>query len=380
MKVCAAAAAEFAREFGGVPEGVWCAPGRVNLIGEHVDYAGGLCLPLALPQVTAAAVRRRDDGTVRLVSEGFAGASFGLLQPPKGRTGGWAAYVAGVIHTLDPPGFAGVDVAIASDVPVGAGLSSSAALEAAVALALAELYGLPVDDAGRAALAAACTRAENDCVGAPTGGMDQQVALRGRAGRALLLDCATGAVEHIPIDLESHGLALLVVDTDAPHRLVDGPYGQRRRDVEEAARRLGVTSLREVDTVAALDALTDPVLRRRAGHVVTEIARVRAAVAALRDDAPDRLGPLLDAAHRSLRDDFEVSSVELDSAVDAARAAGALGARMVGGGFGGSAIALCRATDVAAVAEAVTAAARERDLPRPKFLRAVAAAGARRCS
>ncbi|WP_342659702.1 Galactokinase [Rhodococcus ruber] len=378
MSVAAAAAAGFAEAFGGAPEGVWCAPGRVNLIGEHVDYAGGLCLPLALPQVTAAAVRRRDDGAVRLVSEGFAGVSFGRLGQPEGHTGGWAAYVVGVIGALDPPGFAGADIAIASDVPVGAGLSSSAALEAAVALALAELSGLPVDDPGRAVLAAACTRAENDSVGAPTGGMDQQIALRGRAGHALLLDCATGEVEHLPIDLESHGLALLVVDTDAPHRLVDGQYGQRRRDVEEATRRLG--SLRDVGTVAALGALTDPVLRRRAGHVVTEIARVRAAVAALRDDAPQRLGPLLDAAHRSLRDDFEVSSVELDTAVDAARAAGALGARMVGGGFGGSAIALCRATDVDAVAEAVTVAARERDLPRPKFLRATASAGARRCA
>ncbi|EME57308.1 galactokinase [Rhodococcus ruber BKS 20-38] len=378
MTVAAAAAAGFARAFGAAPEGVWCAPGRVNLIGEHVDYAGGLCLPLALSQVTAAAVRRRDDGTLRLVSDGFGGVSFGRLGQPEGHTGGWGAYVVGLIGALDPPGFAGADIAIASDVPIGAGLSSSAALEAAVALALAELFGLPVDDPGRAALAAACMRAENDYVGVPTGGMDQQIALRGRAGHALLLDCATGVVEHVPIDLESHGLALLVVDTDAPHRLVDGQYGQRRRDVEEATRRLG--SLREVGTVAALGALTDPVLRRRAGHVVTEIARVRAAVAALRDDAPERLGPILDAAHRSLRDDFEVSSVELDSAVDAARAAGALGARMVGGGFGGSAIALCRATDVDAVAEAVTVAARERELPRPKFLRATASAGARRCA
>ncbi|MGX6508789.1 galactokinase [Rhodococcus sp. SJ-2] len=369
--VCDEASRTFATEFGGGPDGIWCAPGRVNLIGEHVDYAGGLCLPMAIPQVTAAAVRRRTDGRLRLYSPGF-----GVVDVEQGdRVDGWGAYIAGVIRSLDPPGFRGADIAIASEVPVGAGLSSSAALEGAVALALADMCGLPVDDDGRDVLARACVRAENDYVGAPTGGMDQQIALRGRAGHALLLDCTDGHVEHIPVDTAAAGLTVLVVDTGTGHRLVDGQYGSRRAAVEEAAGLLG-RPLREVESVSALD---DAMLQRRARHVVTEIARVRTAADALRSGRVRDLGPLFDASHRSLRDDFEVSCAELDSAVDAATAAGALGARMVGGGFGGSAIALCENNDVQRIQMSVTAAAAARDFPSPVFLRATPSDGARRC-
>lgn len=377
MTACDDAAQAFAATFGGEPDGVWCAPGRVNLIGEHVDYAGGLCLPIALPHVTAAAVRRRTDGRVRLFSVGFDRVDTDLeaLRGPN-RTGGWAAYVAGVVWALNPPGCEGVDIAIASNVPVGAGLSSSAALESAVALASADLYGLPVDEQGRAALARACVVAENDYVGAPTGGMDQQIALRGRAGHALLLDCADGSVEHIPFDAGAHGLTVLVVDTGTGHRLVDGRYGERRRAVEEATRRLGLSTLRDADSAASLD---DPVLHRRARHVITEIARVREAADALRKNRVRALGPLLDASHRSLRDDFEVSCLELDTAVEAAVAAGALGARMVGGGFGGSAIALCETSRIAEIEAGVADAAARRGLPTPTFLQAVPSRGARRC-
>ena len=376
MTVCDDAARAFTESFGGEPDGVWCAPGRVNIIGEHVDYAGGLCLPIALPQITAAAVRRRTDGRVRMVSAGFDRVEIDLA-PLHGstRVAGWAAYVVGVVYALDPPGCEGLDIAIASNVPVGAGLSSSAALEASVALAAAELFGLPTDDAGRDRLARACVVAENDYAGAPTGGMDQQIALRGRAGHALLLDCADGTVEHVPFDPEAQGMTILVVDTRTAHRLVDGQYGDRRRAVDDAARMLG-SALRDAPSV---DGLEDPVLRRRARHVVTEIGRVRGAADALRAGRVQDLGAVLDASHRSLRDDFEVSCLELDTTVEAARRAGALGARMVGGGFGGSAIVLCELTRVAAIEAAVTEAAARHGFPAPGFLRAAPAGAARRC-
>lgn len=373
MTVCENASALFSEAFGTDPEGCWCAPGRVNLIGEHVDYAGGLCLPMALPQVTAVAVRRRADHRIRLRSNGFDAVD---VEPSEERADGWAAYVAGVVWALDPPGFSGADIAVASDVPVGAGLSSSAALEAAVALALADLHHLPVDTAGRALLADACRRAENDYVGAPTGGLDQQIALQGRAGHALLLDFDDGSSEHIPFDAAAHGLTVLVVDTGTGHRLVDGQYGQRRREVEDATARLGVVTLRRA---ASADGLDDPVLRRRAEHVIAEIGRAGDAAQILRDGRIRDLGPLLDASHCSLRDDFEVSCAELDTAVDAAVGAGALGARMVGGGFGGSVIALCETVRVSAIEAAITAAAEREGFPAPTFLRAVPSDGARRC-
>ena len=244
----------------------------------------------------------------------------------------------------------GFDVAIDSCVPYGAGLSSSAALEASVAVALDEVFalGLAASDEGRATLAALCVRAENEIAGAPTGGMDQAASLRSRDGNALLLDCLDGSVRHVPFDLAEHGLALLVVDTRAEHALVDGQYAARRSSCEAAAARLGVGTLREITDDArglewALDKLDDEVQVRRVRHVVTEIDRVTWFVALLDTDEVGQVGPLLNASHASLRDDYEVSCRELDLVVDTARAAGALGARMTGGGFGGSAIALVEA-------------------------------------
>ena len=376
MSACGEVRALFGYHFGGAPDGVWCAPGRINLIGEHVDYADGLCLPMALGRRTAVALRGRTDGTLRLRSVGFPAVDVTVAEIASRAVPGWPAYVAGVVWALALPDFTGADVAVASDVPVGAGLSSSAALECAIALALTEPHGCATDDQGRAELASACRRAENDYVGVPTGGMDQQISLRGRSGHAMLLDCRTGRVRHVPFDPSASGLALLVVDTSAPHRLVDGQYAQRRRSVEDAARHLDVVSLRDVEAVPALD---DPILRRRARHVVTEIRRVRETVAAL-DRADIRaLGPLLDASHRSPRDDFEVSCVELDSAVEAAQGSGALGARMVGGGFGGSVLALCEAGAAQEVAHAIQVAAERRGLPQPRFWTVTPADGARRC-
>lgn len=378
----------FSDAFGGQPDGVWAAPGRVNLIGEHVDYNGGLCLPMALPHRTFAAVRRRDDDVVRVVSglapqDVWAGTVAGIAP---GAVGSWVAYATGPVWSLGQDGFAlgGFDVAIDSCVPLGAGLSSSAAIECAVAIALDEVFGLgqaDLGDPGRARLAAACVRAENEVAGAPTGGMDQAASLRTSAGHALLLDNVDASVAQVPFDLAEAGLELLVVDTRAEHALVDGQYAARRDACHAAAAVLGVGTLREVDPAGldvALARLDDPVQRMRVRHVVTEIARVEQFVALVRDGRVREVGPLMDASHESLRVDYQVTCPELDVTVSAARAAGALGARMTGGGFGGSAIALVEAAQVGAVATAVTAAFAERGWAEPGLLLAVAGPAAGR--
>jgi galactokinase len=370
----------FAAAFGADPDGVWAAPGRVNLIGEHVDYNGGLCLPMALPHRTFAAVRRRDDDLVRLVSslapeDIWTGTLAGIAP---GLVSSWVAYAGGPAWSLTRDGhpLGGFDAAIDSCVPLGAGLSSSAAVECAVVLALDELFGLGLaaaGDAGRARLAAICVRAENEVAGAPTGGMDQAASLRATAGHALLLDTLDHSVAQVPFHLAEAGLELLVIDTRAEHSLVDGQYAARRAACHAAAARLGVGTLREVaDLDAALAALPDPVEQRRVRHVVTEIARVEQFADLVRDDRVRDVGPLMDASHESLRVDYEVSCDELDVAVAVARAAGALGARMTGGGFGGSAIALIEADAASSVSGAVGAAFRDHGWPQPGFLIAVA--------
>lgn len=379
-----AAAELFTTAFEGAAAGVWSAPGRVNLIGEHVDYVGGICLPFALPQRTWAAVRPRTDGRLRLVSaqreEPWCG-RVADIRP--GHPTGWSAYLAGVVWAMIaegvlPAGFGGADVAVHSDVPLGAGLSSSAALECALAVALVDLGGCdgrPADTV-REELVRACVRAENEIALAATGGMDQAVALHARAGHCLRLDCASGTVEAVPLSLGSAGLALLVINTNAPHRLVDGQYRSRRAVVDRAARLLGVPTLRRVasveDAVAGLAAIgeDDPMLLRRVRHAISETARAGRAARLLADGRLAELGPLLDASHASLRDDYEVSSTELDAAVSAAIQAGALGARMVGGGFGGSAIALVRDPELYSVAASVADATLRAGLPEPSFLRA----------
>ncbi|GAB2637132.1 galactokinase [Prescottella soli] len=372
------AADVFRRAFDADPDGVWAAPGRVNLIGEHVDYAGGLCLPIALPHNTVVAAAPRTDGRIRLRSTDGDPWDGRLDDIGPGRPAGWASYPAGVIWALRENGvldggFGGVDAAFVSAVPIGAGLSSSAALECSLALALAP-------DADRTALAAACVRAENEVALAPTGGMDQAASLRAAEGHALLLDSASGAVSQVPFDPD--GLSLLVIDTRAPHRLVDGQYAKRRSAVERAARRLGVDSLRELadggrDGMDAVRSLKDDVLRRRAWHVISEIARVRLAVRALESGDVAEFGRLLYASHMSLSRDFEVSCPELDNAVEATMIAGALGARMTGGGFGGSAIALVPSGRVDEAIETTRRQAAERGLPEPAFAVVAASAPAR---
>ena len=358
----------------------WSAPGRVNLIGEHTDYNEGLVLPIALPHRTHAQVSLRSDGLLELSSA----AAPGVVRVPvreigPGRPAGWAAYPAGVVWALREAGHdvPGLTIHLTSTVPVGAGLSSSAALECSVAAALSDLLGLGLlaDDAGRKELGRLCQLAENVIAQAPTGGMDQAIAMRGRAGHALFLDCRDGSALHVPFAPEEHGLRLLVVDTRASHALVDGQYAARRRACRDAAEALGLPSLRDAELLDVERRLTGTA-RRRARHVVTEIARVRECVEAL--DAGDfgRVGSAFVASHASLRDEFEVSCAELDTVVEAAMEAGALGARMTGGGFGGSAIALVPAPRVNEVMAAVSQAFGRRGFGAPDLFCATAGDGA----
>jgi galactokinase len=345
----------FRERYGREPEGVWRAPGRVNFIGEHTDYNGGFALPFAIGAGVCVAAATREDGVVALSSRQY-GEEVVAVSPSglaPGALAGWAAYPAGVAWALRSAGYpvGGASLAVDADLPAGAGLASSAALECATGLALAALYRLAVP---RPELAALGRQAENDFVGVPTGLMDQLVVLLGQAGHALLLDCRAGTGTLVPLDPAAAGLVLLVIDTRARHELTDGGYAARRRACEDAARALGVRSLREITEVSQLDGLRDPVLRRRARHVVSENRRVLEAAGLLRAGQLDAVGPLLTASHVSLRDDFEVSWPEADGAVEAALQAGALGARMTGGGFGGSVIALAPAAAAAGVTGAVT--------------------------
>ena len=332
----------FRERVGRDPDGVWAAPGRVNLIGEHTDYNDGFVLPAAIDRLVLAAAGRRDGGRLRLWTlQAGPPADLELAEIGPGRVEGWAAYPAGVAWALGQAGVevGGADLVVDGDVPAGAGLSSSAALECATATALADLHGAQLD---RPALAGLARRAENEVVGVPSGAMDQMVSMLGRAGHALFLDTRSLETEQVPLPLEAAEMCLVVIDTRAGHRLVDGAYADRRAACEAAAATLGVPALRDAtleQVEAAAERLGDPSFRR-ARHVVTENARVLEAVALLRAGELDRLGPLLAASHASLRDDYEVSSPELDTAVEAATGAGAVGARMTGAGFGGSAIAL----------------------------------------
>ncbi|MCX8529315.1 MAG: galactokinase [Rhodoluna sp.] len=327
-------AAGFLAAFGSTPEGVWQSPGRVNLIGEHTDYNGGFVLPIAINRATCAAVSRRSDGIVR-VGTTFSEQIIELPTSELGTASGWSSYPLGVALVLGAK--TGCDIFIDSDVPVGAGLSSSAAIEAAVALALNELWQLGHT---REALARFCQQAENEVVGAPTGIMDQSASLLGKADHAVFLDCRSLEAKAIKLGFEERGLELVIIDTRVAHRLVDGGYASRRAACELGARTLGVETLRELEVgdLECAEELLDNETFRRVRHVVTENARVLEFISKLDDDAA--LGRLMHDSHVSMRDDFEISVDELDTAVETAVRHGAVGARMTGGGFGGSAIAI----------------------------------------
>ena len=373
------AARYFAERFGREPEGVWFSPGRVNLIGGP-DYNEVFVLPFALGAGVCAAASRRSDRRIAVTSRQAADEPVVLdidaLEP--GSAAGWAAYPAGVAWALRQAGYlvGGADVAIDADLPAGAGLSSSAALECSVALALTELYQLPVP---RRELAALARRAENDFAGVPCGIMDQMAALLGRTGHALLLDCRTGNQAAVPLDPAAAGLTLVVIDTRARHALADGRYAARRQACEQAASLLGVRSLRDVTgDPGALARLTEPSLRRLAGHVVAENRRVLRAAELLRAGDQAAIGELLTVSHRSLRDEFRVSWPQADAAVEAAIDAGAVGARMTGGGFGGSVVALLDAERAGPVRTAITRSFTRHGWPAPRYLDAIPSDGARR--
>ena len=372
MTAPAATAAAFAAAYGREPESVWRAPGRVNLIGEHTDYNDGFVLPLAITYGVTAAAAGRDDRVLRLVSaqaDQTTEVDVDSLAP--GSVHGWAAYVAGVVWALRQRGYdvGGADVHVDGDVPRGAGLSSSAALECSAAAALCDVYGLELT---APELVQVTKQSENRYVGVPNGIMDQSASMLATARHALFLDARTLESRQVPLALADAGLALLVIDSKTPHALVDGEYAARRRSCEAAATLLGVRALRDVTVDGLADAQTRleaaapasdaDILVRRMRHIVTENDRVLRTVAMLEDgalasrDGIRSVGALLTASHTSMRDDFEITAAQVDLAVETALAAGAHGARMTGGGFGGCVIALVDASGTAAVADAVAAA------------------------
>jgi galactokinase len=369
---------DFLARTGQEPTGVWAAPGRVNLIGEHTDYNDGYVMPFALAQRVLIAAAPRLDGTWSVTSLNNDSSRIFEAADLQPGMAGWQAYVAGVVWALQEAGHRvdGADLVLTSDVPEGAGLSSSAALECAVLTALADLNDLDIVGLERAKLA---RRSENEFVGAPTGLMDQAASTLCTAGHALFFDCRTDDAEQVRLDTASADLEILVLDTKTPHALVDSEYAARRASCEEAARLLGVPALRDISNLdEALDQLPETVLRRRVRHVVTENTRVLEAVEVLRAGRIPDLAPLLDASHASMRDDFEITVPQVDLAVEVARASGALGARMTGGGFGGCIIALVSAGDVERVGGEIARSFAESGYGPPAHFAALPSAGAQR--
>jgi galactokinase len=360
------AARAYTEGFGEDPELVASAPGRINLIGEHTDYNGGFVLPCAVGRHVAVAVGR---GGGELYSTNFDE----TRRMGREKDSSWADYPRGVACAFGEKGRRVGDfrAAFAGDVPLGSGLSSSAAIEAAIALALDALFGLEMD---RKELAVLCQRAENEFVGVRSGIMDQYASLLCEEGAALLVDCRSLEAESVPLDLNGAGLALLVCDTRVERGLADTGYNDRRAACERAAGTLGVEQLRDAQQ-EDLGRLSGEELKR-ARHVVTENARVLEATDALRVGNFEELGRLMFASHASMRDDFEISTRELDAFIELAEAAGALGARLTGAGFGGSAIALVRAGEAGTLGRDAGRVFAERGFEEPVFYEFVPAAGA----
>ena len=360
------------------------APGRVNLIGEHTDYNGGFVLPMAIHVGVTASVTERSDSRVTVRSAQVPGevVEFAdVIALSQADSTGWASYVIGSVWSLLQtfPGIRlGLDIVIDGDVPRGSGLSSSAALECAVVTAVADLWGL---SPSRRECAAIAQRAENEFVGVPTGAMDQVASMLGEEGHAIFFDIGEDALRSVAFDPDSVGLELIVVDTRLSHALVDGAYAARRRACERAAQVLGVEYLREIsDAAFAAEVLTAepdfeslvPIMR----HVVMENGRVLDAVACLEQGDFVSFGNLMYASHESLRDDFRVSCPELDAVVEESRDVGAWGARMTGGGFGGSALVLISRREVPALVDAVTHRFAAEGWVEPSFMRVKASRGA----
>ena len=374
----------FHQVFGYEPTVRYSAPGRVNLIGEHTDYNEGYVLPFAIDRRTTASIAPRTDRVLRVASafdpESVVSLALDDLEPDA--MSGWSAYVLGIAWALQEQGAdlsdkTGFDVFIESDVPVGAGLSSSAAIECGVALAFNDLWELGLD---RKQLARVGQYSENHAVGAPTGIMDQSASLLGERDAVVFLDCRTLDTAVVDMALSANGLEVLVIDTRVEHAHATGGYKARRESCERGAQVLGVEALRDVtvDDLPRAAALLDDETFRRVRHVVTEDQRVLDTVRTLREHGPRAIGELLVASHASMRDDFEISVPELDLAVATAMANGAVGARMTGGGFGGAAIALVDAAQREAIGAAVTAAFAEAGYREPSVFTVHADQGARR--
>jgi galactokinase len=392
VKAANRATAAFREVHGTAPAGVWSAPGRVNLIGEHTDYNDGFVLPFALPHRTAVAAAARTDGLLSVTTVGDDGRPqrvepIAVKDVEPGMVTGWASYPVGVAWVLRDHGYlSGADLVIAGDVPAGAGLSSSAALECSTLLALLGLAGHEVGDSAvdRAELARWAQRAENEYAGVPSGVLDQTASLCCRDACVLFLDVRSGDMQQVPFAAATEGLEVLVIDTRASHKLGDGEsgdgYSARRKGCERAAHLLGVPALRDVklDELPSVASALPPELFPLVRHVVTENARVLETVDLLRHNRLPQIGPVLTVSHESLRDDYRVSAVELDVAVETALAAGALGARMTGAGFGGSAIALLPAEDRPDVERAVMEAFDKHSWQAPRLFTAIPSAGAGR--
>ena len=356
---------------------LYAAPGRINLIGEHTDYNLGWALPIALPWRTVVTFEPSDADAVTVRSDYVDGSARIPLNTKPGDVTGWASYVAGVVWSLRSAGHPvpGGRMWITSEIPMGSGLSSSAALECAALGALSTAAGVRIDRIDQALIA---QRAENDYVGAPTGLLDQLSALFGEDSTALLIDFRKLTVSQVAFDPSSSGVVLLLIDSRERHGHVGGEYAARRLSCERAAADVGVVSLREIQDrgLAVLDGVTDPVDARRARHVLTENQRVFDFVAALGDSDFVKAGRIFNASHASMRDDFEVTTENIDLIADTAVGAGALGARMTGGGFGGCVIALAPAGRAEAVGEAVREAVRAVGYEEPVITRTHAGAGA----
>ena len=366
---------KFLETFGAEPNLVAAAPGRVNLIGEHIDYSEGFVLPFAIKDRTLAAARKRDDSIVRIASVQRRNkiVTVDIKDVKPGLKGEWERYALGVLWSMGVT--SGVDLMIDGHVPLGAGLSSSAALECSVATAMNHLFdmGFSLEE-----LARLTQRAENQYVGVPCGIMDQSVSLMATNGFALLLDCRDLSTRNIPFDVASHGLELLIIDTQAHHALTDGGYAERRASCESVAAKLSIKSMREL-TMEQLDSSRHLITETeyiRARHAVTEMKRVLDCVEALSVGDFVKVGQLINASHVSLRDDYTVSCPELDTAVDASLAAGAMGSRMVGGGFGGSAIALIQASKTTQTIRAVEKAFADKKFKAPRFFTSLPSQGA----
>jgi galactokinase len=366
---------KFLETFGEEPDLVAAAPGRVNLIGEHIDYSEGFVLPFAIKDRTMVAARKRDDSTVRIASAQRRSkiVTVDISEVRPGLKGEWERYALGVLWSMGVK--SGVDLLIDGHVPLGAGLSSSAALECSVATAMNHLFdmGFNLEE-----LARLTQKAENQYVGVPCGIMDQSVSLMASRGFALLLDCRDLSTRNIPFDVASHGLELLIIDTQAHHALTDGGYAERRASCEAVAAKLSVKSMREL-TMAQLDSARATLSETeyiRARHAITEMKRVLDCVDALGSGDFVKVGQLINDSHRSLRDDYTVSCPELDTAVEASLAAGALGSRMVGGGFGGSAIALIEAAKTSQTISAIEKAFADKKFKAPRFFTSLPSQGA----